>query len=66
MQIYINEALVDVCETETVQAILQRLHYLNSGIALAVNQTIVSRGEWDTTSLKEFDHITIFQIITGG
>lgn len=66
MQIFINDMPTDISDTETLRDTLQRLQYPEQGVALAVNQTIIPKEKWSSTFLKASDHITIFQIITGG
>lgn len=36
------------------------------GIAVAVNGTVVPRGEWATTELRPNDHIEILTAVAGG
>ena len=35
-------------------------------IAVEVNKTIVRRGDWDTTTLKDGDHVEIVHFVGGG
>ena len=42
-------------------------HLLDSkGIAIAVNQTVISKSEWSKTQLKENDNIAIIKATQGG
>ena len=53
--------------TLTVQALLD-LEFPNkqNGIALAVNNSVIPKNEWDTTSLSETDDILIITATQGG
>ena len=54
-------------ETLTVQALLD-LEFPNkqNGIALAINNSVIPKNEWDTTSLSETDDILIITATQGG
>ncbi|MCL9804167.1 sulfur carrier protein ThiS [Flavobacterium amniphilum] len=53
--------------TLTVQALLD-LEFPNkqNGIALAINNSVIPKKEWDTTSLSETDDILIITATQGG
>lgn len=36
------------------------------GVAVAINETIVPRGAWDTTDLRSGDHVEIVTAVQGG
>lgn len=54
-------------ETLSVQALLD-LEFPNkqNGIALAINNSVIPKTEWDTTSLSETDDILIISATQGG
>ena len=45
---------------------LSTLKIESKGIAIAVNQTVISKSEWNKTQLKENDNITIIKATQGG
>jgi len=45
---------------------LTELEQPEKGIAVAVNQAIITRQKWDYFQLSENDQVTLFQAIAGG
>ena len=45
---------------------LEKLSIQQRGIALAVNQTIISKQHWDTTFLESNDDVLIIKATQGG
>lgn len=41
-------------------------HPNNTGLAVAVNQTIIAKSDWDSYVLKPDDRVAIFQVVAGG
>ena len=66
MQILFNDAPMDVNDTLTVSALLDQLDQLKPGAALALNQQILPREQWDLHRLQDGDQILLFQVIAGG
>lgn len=50
----------------SLQEILERLKITPKGIAVAVNQSIISKSDWSTTKLKPNDSILIIKATQGG
>lgn len=50
----------------TVLVAVESLKIQQNGIAIAVNQNIVSKDSWGTTSLKNNDEILIIKATQGG
>lgn len=66
MQILFNDTPMDVNDTLTVSALLDQLDQLKPGAALALNQQILPREQWDLHRLQDGDQILLFQVIAGG
>ena len=66
MRIRVNDQPVDVAASITIEQLLQQLEQQKQGVALAINQQIVSRSEWTTHSLKDGDQITLIRATAGG
>jgi sulfur carrier protein len=66
MQILFNDAPMDVNDTLTVSALLDQLDQFKPGAALALNQQILPREQWDLHRLQDGDQILLFQVIAGG
>lgn len=67
MNVYVNNKLRCLDKAASVEEILKALsiHSFN-GVAVAVNESIVPKGEWKKYSLKENDKILIIKATQGG
>lgn len=55
-----------VTEAATVQQLAQELALPERGVALAVNNRIITRSAWEETPLQEGDDVTIIKAAFGG
>ncbi|PKH05797.1 sulfur carrier protein ThiS [Moritella sp. Urea-trap-13] len=65
MKLTINDEIKTVAVT-SISSLLTVLEQPEKGIAIAVNQTIIRRQNWDDFQLSENDQVTLFQAIAGG
>jgi sulfur carrier protein len=67
MEIQINQQLHTVTDFCSVRQLLQTvLPQTPTGIAVAVNNAIVPKSEWDQFLLQPSDYITIIKATQGG
>lgn len=66
MQIWVNDAAIDIPAELTINALLERLNKSSSGIAVAINQEIQPRTCWNNRLLQSGDNVLLFQAIAGG
>lgn len=66
MVISINDERLPLTAPLTLAALLQQLDRHQPGTALAVNQIIIPRTQWETHMLQDGDAILLFQAIAGG
>ncbi|MEX3022658.1 sulfur carrier protein ThiS [Kluyvera sp. STS39-E] len=66
MQIQFNDEAIPCAEGQTVSTLLTELAQLKPGTALALNQRILPREQWDQQIVQEGDQILLFQVIAGG
>lgn len=66
MRILFNDQPVTCDEEATVATLLEGMSLLQPGAALAVNQTIIPREQWQQHRLREGDSLLLFQAIAGG
>ncbi|WP_312953225.1 sulfur carrier protein ThiS [Superficieibacter sp.] len=66
MQIQFNDEPMQCAENLTVATLLDQLHQLKPGVALALNQQILPRERWEQQIVQEGDQILLFQVIAGG
>ncbi|MFG3344887.1 sulfur carrier protein ThiS [Streptomyces sp. NPDC048018] len=50
----------------SLAALVATLTRAASGVAAAVNETVVPRGEWETTVLGEGDRVEVLTAVQGG
>ena len=53
MQVYINDKALECPENATLREALETNGIETRHVAVAVDLTVIPRGEWDTTRLKE-------------
>ncbi|PSU32859.1 sulfur carrier protein ThiS [Photobacterium lutimaris] len=66
IQVRVNDKPVEVPEGQSLNALLIQLDMPLQATAVAINEDIVARSEWDTTILSTGDRIALFQAIAGG
>lgn len=66
MKVLVNNKEQEVTSDISVSTLAQSLQLPEKGIAIAVNNRMVSRTEWDGFVLKENDNIVIIKAACGG
>ncbi|MET8047015.1 sulfur carrier protein ThiS [Streptosporangium sp. NPDC005286] len=66
MNVTINGAAHELPTGATVAQAVQRLTGMRSGVAVAVNDEVVSRGAWEATALAEADRVEVLTAVQGG
>ncbi|MDE5621849.1 MAG: sulfur carrier protein ThiS [Alistipes sp.] len=66
MQIFINRTPRDVDERTTLAQMLTREGIPADGVAVAVDNRVVSRSEWAQTPLHEGARIIVIRAVCGG
>ena len=67
MEIIINNKKETVPDRETLQSLLEKLKmYDTTGMAVAVNNQVINRSQWDKTSLHPNDDILVIKASQGG
>jgi sulfur carrier protein len=64
--IYVNNSSIEVRLNTTVSEILSQLDILSKGIAIAINENIILKGEWNSTVVNSNDNILIIKATQGG
>ncbi|MBO4738850.1 MAG: sulfur carrier protein ThiS [Bacteroidales bacterium] len=67
MNITINKNIVQVKENSTLKEVIVASG-INSqlGMAVAVNNEVITKSKWDTFCLKENDNIVVINAVCGG
>jgi sulfur carrier protein len=67
MNITINAKPYQMEESSNLMTVLEKAKIINRfGIAIAVNNTVVPKTEWEKFVLKDKDNIIIINAISGG
>ena len=66
MQIQFNDEAMQCAVGQTVSDLLATLNQLKPGTALALNQQILPRDQWQQHIVQEGDQILLLQVIAGG
>lgn len=66
MQVCVNQQVCDVAQDTVLQSLLQQLELLKPGVAVALNNKVISKSEWSLIKLQADDQIQVFQAIAGG
>lgn len=66
MNIIVNDEHLSLGMPVTVSQLLIQLEQPSLGVALAINETIIPRENWENHVINEGDTILLFQAIAGG
>ncbi|TEW48515.1 sulfur carrier protein ThiS [Psychromonas algicola] len=66
MKIQVNEQVVEVADNTNIERLLLQLDKPLMGSAVAVNQEVITRSQWESYIINEGDNISLFQAIAGG
>ncbi len=64
--VLVNESQVEIDEKASIHQLLQKLNTPVNGIAIAINDRIISNSKWDTTNLNPNDKVLIIKATQGG
>lgn len=66
MNVFINHAPVEIEAAMSLTDLLLRENIRTDGIAIAIQNKVVPRSEWEEIRLQENAKITIIQAVCGG
>lgn len=66
MRLVINDQPMEFTAPLSVTQLLVALKQNTAGTALAINQVIIPRHQWDSHLVNDQDNILLFQAIAGG
>ncbi len=67
MVLFVNNQKREFAGDPSIVQLVQELRLESTrGLALAVNDRVISKMEWETFDLKEFDKVTIIRATQGG
>ncbi|MFD3548128.1 sulfur carrier protein ThiS [Streptomyces sp. NPDC058655] len=66
MTISVNGEPREVADGTTLDAVVATLTAASSGVAAALNETVVPRGQWTATSVGDGDRVEVLTAVQGG
>ena len=66
MSVYVNGQPRDLGADASVADVVHSLGAGGSGVAVAVNDEVVPRGEWERTPLRDDDRVEVLTAVQGG
>ena len=66
MKVLVNSKETELAGQTTVSALKHSLQLPEQGVAIAVNNKMIPRAEWDSFQLKENDNVVIIKAACGG
>ncbi len=66
MKIYLNQQPIEVAIETTVRELLDSRQIALDGTAVAVNNKLVPKSEWETFQLNNDDKLTVIRATFGG
>lgn len=66
MKVFINNRQVEAAEGETLSMLLERERLTAAGIAVAVDNKVVRRAEWERYPVYEGMKLTVIRAVCGG
>ena len=66
MTISFNGKSCEITEGTTLYTLLSRDDLTRFGIAVALNQEVIRRNDWDTVKVQDGDRVEVIQAVQGG
>lgn len=66
MKVQVNDKEVEITKVFTIIGLTEQLELPSQGIAIAVNNKMISRTEWNNFVLQENDNLVIIKAACGG
>ncbi|CAM4285766.1 sulfur carrier protein ThiS [Zobellia nedashkovskayae] len=64
--IHMNQKRLEVNSNTTIYQFLQQIDSSVNGVAVAINEQIVSKNNWQTQKLEDQDQVLVIQAVQGG
>ncbi|WP_328867358.1 sulfur carrier protein ThiS [Streptomyces sp. NBC_00304] len=66
LSVSVNGEAVTVAAGTTLDALVATLTEAPSGVAAALNETVVPRGQWSAAALSDGDRVEVLTAVQGG
>ncbi|WP_244299578.1 sulfur carrier protein ThiS [Aquimarina algiphila] len=66
MTVNVNNQNQSISENSSISALLEQLDIVAKGIAIAINNEIISKEKWNEIQVQKEDQVTIIKATQGG
>ncbi|MCL2039702.1 MAG: sulfur carrier protein ThiS [Bacteroidetes bacterium] len=66
MKVYLNSKEIELENNSNLLLLLEQSNIIKPGIAVAVNNFVIPKAQWDNCLLNDNDKITIIKAVSGG
>lgn len=66
ISIQINDQQQELQSSKPIQSVLEELGLFREGIAVALNETVIPKREWNEQMVKDGDRMMIVRAVQGG
>jgi len=64
--IHMNQKRLEVNSNTTIYQFLKQIDSSVNGVAVAINEQVISKNNWQTQELKDQDQVLVIQAVQGG
>ena len=66
VSVLVNENPIEIEENATLSQLLQKVNTSVEGIAIAINDEIITKNAWESRTIKNNDNVLIIKATQGG
>ncbi|MBR4119143.1 MAG: sulfur carrier protein ThiS [Bacteroidales bacterium] len=66
MKIVLNKKEIELKDNSTITMLIENMSIVTTGIAIAVNNKVIRRNEWQNYILKDNDKVIVIKAVCGG
>ncbi|MGY8945268.1 MAG: sulfur carrier protein ThiS [Flavobacteriales bacterium] len=66
VSVLVNENPIEIEENATLSQLLQKVNTSVEGIAIAINDEIITKNAWESQAIKNNDNVLIIKATQGG
>jgi sulfur carrier protein len=64
--LFVNENQVEIEESANLNQLMQKVNLNTNGVAIAINNQIISKDSWDKQTLNQNDNVLLIKATQGG
>jgi len=64
--LFVNENQVEIEESANLNQLMQKVNSNTNGVAIAINNQIISKDSWDKQTLNQNDNVLLIKATQGG